>query len=81
VASRRAAPDADASRLLPVVNALDNSLAEVRARRPGYSISVTGLSAIAARNSANMIEKLNRGLTIEFAFVAANVTESTPMSD
>ena len=30
---------------------------------PGYSISVTGLSAIAARNSANMIEKLNRGLT------------------
>ncbi len=64
-------PDADASRLLPVVNALDNSLAEIRARRPGYSISVTGLSAIAARNSANMIEKLNRGLTIEFAFVAA----------
>jgi predicted RND superfamily exporter protein len=32
---------------------------------------VTGLSVIAARNSANMIEKLSRGLTIEFAFVAA----------
>jgi predicted RND superfamily exporter protein len=31
---------------------------------------VTGLSVIAARNSAIMIEKLNRGLTIEFAFVA-----------
>ena len=29
-----------------------------------------GLSAIAARNSASMIEKLNRGLTIEFALVA-----------
>ena len=28
------------------------------------------LSAIAARNSANMIEKLNRGLTVEFALVA-----------
>ena len=28
------------------------------------------LSAIAARNSASMIEKLNRGLTIEFALVA-----------
>jgi hypothetical protein len=28
---------------------------------PGYEIAVTGLSAIAARNSANMIEKLNRG--------------------
>jgi predicted RND superfamily exporter protein len=31
---------------------------------------VTGLSAIAARNSALMIEKLNRGLTLEFLFVA-----------
>ena len=31
-------PDADASRLLPIVDALDNSLAEVRARHPGYSI-------------------------------------------
>ena len=37
---------------------------------PGYEIAVTGLSAIAARNSANMIEKLNRGLTIEFLLVA-----------
>jgi predicted RND superfamily exporter protein len=64
-------PDIDASRLLPVVDALDNSLAEVRARHPGYRISVTGLSVIAARNSAIMIEKLSRGLTIEFAFVAA----------
>jgi uncharacterized protein len=64
-------PDVDASQLLPVVDALDHSLAEVRARHPGYRISVTGLSVIAARNSANMIEKLSRGLTIEFAFVAA----------
>jgi predicted RND superfamily exporter protein len=63
-------PDADASRLLPIVDSLDNSLAEVRARHPGYSISVTGLSVIAARNSATMIEKLSRGLTLEFGFVA-----------
>ena len=42
----------------------------VRQKHPGYEIAVTGLSAIAARNSANMIEKLNRGLTIEFALVA-----------
>ena len=63
-------PDADASRLLPIVNELDQSLAGVRARYPGYMISVTGLSVIAARNSANMIEKLNRGLTVEFALVA-----------
>ncbi len=46
------------------------SLNTVRAKHPGYEIAVTGLSAIAARNSANMIEKLNRGLTIEFALVA-----------
>ena len=64
-------PDIDVSRLLPIVDALDNSLAGVRARHPGYRISVTGLSVIAARNSANMIEKLSRGLTIEFAFGAA----------
>jgi len=64
-------PDADASKLLPVVDALNASLAGLRAAHPGYSISVTGLSAIAARNSANMIGKLNRGLTLEFLFVAA----------
>ena len=63
-------PDVDASRLLPVVDALGKSLAKVRVKHPGYSISVTGLAAIAARNSANMIEKLNRGLTFEFVFVA-----------
>jgi predicted RND superfamily exporter protein len=64
-------PDVDASRLLPVVDALGKSLAKVRVEHPGYVISVTGLAAIAARNSANMIEKLNRGLTLEFEFVAA----------
>jgi predicted RND superfamily exporter protein len=63
-------PDADASQLLPIVDALGKSLAGVRALHPGYSISVTGLAVIAARNSANMIEKLNRGLTVEFVFVA-----------
>ncbi len=64
-------PDADASRLLPVVDALDRSLDKVRAANPDYRISVTGLSAIAARNSASMIGKLNRALTIEFIGVAA----------
>ena len=42
----------------------------IRTKHPGYEIAVTGLSAIAARNSASMIEKLNRGLTVEFALVA-----------
>jgi predicted RND superfamily exporter protein len=64
-------PDKDASQLLPVVESLDKSLGAVRAKYPGYRISVTGLSAIAARNSADMINKLNLGLTVEIAFVAA----------
>jgi uncharacterized protein len=64
-------PDKDSARLLPIVNQLDEKLAAVRAQHPGYTIAVTGLSVIAARNSATMIGKLNRGLTIEFVFVAA----------
>ena len=63
-------PDLDSSQILPVVNKLDHQLDAVRQAHPGYEIAVTGLSAIAARNSASMIEKLNRGLTVEFALVA-----------
>jgi len=63
-------PDLDSSDILPVVNKLDASLNSVRSQHQGYEIAVTGLSAIAARNSANMIEKLNHGLTIEFVLVA-----------
>src|ERR1700726_4227103 len=63
-------PDFGSSEILPVVENLDQALEAVRKAHPGYEIAVTGLSAIAARNSANMIEKLNRGLTIEFALVA-----------
>jgi len=64
-------PDVDASQLLPVVEKLDKALDVVRKAHPGYEIAVTGLSAIAARNSADMIGKLNRALTIEIVFVAA----------
>ncbi len=63
-------PDLDSSQLLPVVEKLDHELDNVRQKHPGYEIAVTGLAAIAARNSASMIEKLNRGLTVEFALVA-----------
>lgn len=63
-------PDHDSSQILPVVDKLDLALDKVRKANPGYEIAVTGLSAIAARNSANMIEKLNRGLTVEFILVA-----------
>jgi predicted RND superfamily exporter protein len=64
-------PDIDASQLLPVIEKLDGALAPVRAAHPGFSISVTGLSAIAARNSAHMIGQLNDSLGIEMLFVAA----------
>ncbi|WP_316214670.1 efflux RND transporter permease subunit [Bradyrhizobium sp. SZCCHNR2035] len=63
-------PDLDSSQLLPVVDKLDHELDAVRKKHPGYQVAVTGLAAIAARNSASMIEKLNHGLTIEFALVA-----------
>jgi predicted RND superfamily exporter protein len=63
-------PDIDSSQLLPVVDKLDGELDGIREKHPGYEIAVTGLAAIAARNSAGMIEKLNRGLTAEFALVA-----------
>jgi uncharacterized protein len=63
-------PDLDSSQILPVVEKLDQQMEPIRKRHPGYEIAVTGLPAIAARNSASMIEKLNRGLTIEFLLVA-----------
>ncbi len=64
-------PDLDASKLLPVIDKLNTELDGIRAANPGYEIAVTGLAAIAARNSAGMIDKLNLGLTVEFLFVAA----------
>ncbi len=64
-------PDRDAGRILPIVRQLNARLGQLREKYPGYTIAPTGLSVIAARNSAGMIEKLNDGLTVEFAFVAA----------
>ena len=63
-------PDLDSSEILPVIDKLDAALNKVRTEHPGFEIAVTGLSAIAARNSANMIQKLNHGLTVEFLLVA-----------
>jgi predicted RND superfamily exporter protein len=64
-------PDSDASQLLPIVDRADHELDSLRKKYPGYQIAVTGLSVISARNSALMIDKLSRGLTIEIVFVAA----------
>jgi predicted RND superfamily exporter protein len=62
-------PDIDVSDLLPVIEKLDGKLNVVRDTHPDYRIVVTGLSAIAARNSATMIGKLNAGLTTEIVFI------------
>jgi len=62
-------PDVDVSDLLPIIEKLDGKLNGVRDANPGYRIVVTGLSAIAARNSATMIGKLNAGLTTEIIFI------------
>jgi hypothetical protein len=64
-------PNKDSARLLPIVNQLNERLNAVRAQHPGYTIETTGLAVVAARNSAGMIGKINRALTVEFAFVAA----------
>ena len=64
-------PDKDASELLPVIERMDGALEDIRKANPEYGIYVTGLSAIAARNSASMISRLKQALTIEIVFVAA----------
>ena len=63
-------PDIDSSRILPVVEKIDRALDGLRKEYPDYTISVTGLPAIAARNSARMIQQLNEALPICVAFAA-----------
>jgi uncharacterized protein len=62
-------PDVDIADLLPVIEQLNADLDSVRGAHPDYRIVVTGLSAIAARNSASMIANLNAGLTYEIIFI------------
>ena len=66
-------PDKNLTQLVPIVDQLDARLNAVRKADPGYGIAVTGLPVVAARNSAGMINKLNRALTVEFVFIAAFV--------
>jgi len=63
-------PDVDSSRILPVVEKIDRALDQVRVEHPQFRLSVTGLPAIAARNSARMISQLNESLPICVAFAA-----------
>jgi predicted RND superfamily exporter protein len=62
-------PDVDASEILPVVDQLDRNLAPLRQQYPMFEFSVTGLAAIAARNSAKMIWELNIGLVSDILIV------------
>ena len=60
----------NSSQILPVVEKIDRALDGLRKQYPDYTISVTGLPAIAARNSARMIGQLNEALPICVAFAA-----------
>lgn len=62
-------PDVDASEILPVVDELDSHISPLRDKYPLFKFSVTGLPAIAARNSAQMIWELNVGLISDVAVV------------
>ncbi len=57
-------PDIDASEILPLVEKVDRALDTVRAINPEFEISVTGLPALAARNSHRMISQLNASLPL-----------------
>ena len=63
-------PDIDSSEILPVVARVDKALDPVRKAHPGYRISVTGLPAVAARNSARMIGELNMSIPACVALVS-----------
>lgn len=63
-------PDVDSSEILPLVEKLDTALEPLRKANPEFEISVTGLPAIAARNSAAMIGQLKMSLFAEVIFVS-----------
>lgn len=55
-------PNLDAEDTVPVLNKLDASLSDLRAKYPEVTFTVTGLSAVSALRSSEMIRQLNRGL-------------------
>ncbi|MBB4301237.1 hypothetical protein GGD81_000252 [Rhodobium orientis] len=52
----------DASKLKPKLDALEARLDSLRAAHPEVTIDVTGIDAVAARSSTEMISQLNRSL-------------------
>jgi hypothetical protein len=57
-------PDVDASKILPLVQKVDHALDPIRKAYPQYKISVTGLPALAARNSYRMISQLDESIPL-----------------
>lgn len=55
-------PNLDAGDTVPVLKDLDASLSGLRAKYPEMSFTVTGLSAVSALRSSEMIRQLNWGL-------------------
>ena len=63
-------PDIDASEILPVVETIDQALEPLRTANPGFEFAVTGLPAIAARNSHSMISDLKDKIPAMVLFAA-----------
>lgn len=63
-------PDIDASEILPVVETIDTALEPLRKANPGFEFAVTGLPAIAARNSHAMISDLKDKIPAMVVFAA-----------
>lgn len=62
-------PDVPANELLPVLDRLEHRLEELETPYPGATFSVTGLAALSARASFEMINDLNRSLVIAIGVI------------
>ncbi len=62
-------PNLDAVGAVPVMRSLEASLAGVQEKYPDITMKVTGLTAVAAYQSSNMIAQLNRGLMVAIVVV------------
>ncbi len=55
-------PNLDANDAVPLLKNLDKQLNDIRSQHPNMEFTVTGLSALAALQSSNMIHQLNWGM-------------------
>ncbi len=66
-------PNLDAEDTVPVLRKLDASLDPLRTKYPEVTFTVTGLSAVSALRSSDMIRQLNRGLIYAIIVVIAMI--------